>query len=24
VLAYVCVLGIATAVLLQRYRWTER
>jgi len=24
VLAYTCVLGIATAVLLQRYRWTER
>jgi hypothetical protein len=24
VLAYVCVLGIAAAVLLSRYRWTER
>ena len=24
VLAYACVLGIATAVLLRRYRWTER
>lgn len=24
VLAYVCVLGLGAAVLLQRYRWTER
>jgi hypothetical protein len=24
VLAYLCVLGLAVAVLLSRYRWTER
>jgi hypothetical protein len=24
VLAYLCVLGLGIAVLLNRYRWTER